>query len=362
MWSSLGSQPGSDEAEITVIGPGHGESVVVHLSRGEWLVVDSCVDTTADTRTPAPLKYLRALGVHVDTQVKLIVVSHWDDDHARGISAVFEACKSARLCGAPGLTERDFDGFVEAKWLGATATGGANVRDMRRILELAVARDQAIVKATPARTLIASPHVRSWSPSDHENGLFLAYVARMHPKANESMRKAIPGSPNLTSIVLSIDWDNASALLGADMETHADSRRGWAAVVSEGAIAGFKRGNVVKVPHHGSHTGHDPRMWSELLVRDPVSVIAPYGRGAIQKRPPKPTDLRRINKLSSATFLTAAHRTTTHSKRDYAVNRSLREGNIKLINVKRPLGIVRLRRKAGGLWHEALFGAARRVK
>lgn len=363
MWSSLGSPPAPDEAEITLLGPGHGESVVIHLGRGEWLIVDSCIDATAGARTSAPLRYLRSVGVQVETAVKLIVISHWDDDHARGIADIVDVCRSAQLCGTPGITERDFDAFVEAKWLGAAATDGANVRDIRRMLEILWDRRQPIVKVVPAKTLKSSPLVRSWSPSDHETDLFLGYIARMHPKATAAMSKAIPpGTPNLTSIVLTIDWDDASALFGADMEAHSDDRRGWGAVVAEGNAKGIKRSNVVKIPHHGSHTGHDARMWSDLLLPGPVSVIAPFGRGPIDRRPPKSSDLRRINKLSASAFLTTPHRPPKPPKRDYAVSRSLRESHIRLTSRKAPMGIVRLRRRPGQSWRHDLFGPARRIK
>lgn len=362
MWSELGSPPAPSEAEVTVIGPGYGEAVVVHLGNGEWLLVDSCVDTVGDGCRAVPLKYLRGLGVQVESAVKFIIISHWDDDHVRGIADIVEACPSALVCCSPALTKREFTNFVEARSIGASATDGANVRDVRRVLELVASRGQTIRKAAPARLLLQRPHVRSWSPSDYEDSLFLEFVARMHPNAEQTMGKAIPGSPNLTSIVLSIDWDGASALLGGDMEAHSDNKRGWGAIVSEAARVGYNQGNLVKVPHHGSHTGHDDRMWAQLLTAKPISVIAPFGRGPIDKRAPKSSDVRRINSLSSATFLTAPHTKTKLPKREYAVARSLREGMIRSTSRKAPLGIVQLRRLPGNHWRPALFGSARRAK
>lgn len=345
------------------MGPGHGESVVIHLGNGQWLVVDSCIDTYDDAHHVAPLHYLRSIGVDVSKAVKLVVVSHWDDDHVRGIADVVDACPAARFCCATSLTARDFLRFVAAVSTGAVPTDGGNVSQIRRVLRILASRGKPITAAAPGRQLLGDPIVRCWSPSDHEGTLFLQYVAQSHPQAQQVMRRATPGSPNLTSVVLTIDWAQTSILLGADMETHTDARRGWRAIANEAATIGFSRGDVVKVPHHGSHTGHDEIMWSALLNPNPISVIAPYGQGAIEKRPPKSSDVRRINRLSSSTYLTARHTAVpTRRKLEVGVARSLREGMIRLSSHRHAMGIVRLRKSPGSQWQRELLGAAIRAK
>ena len=361
MWNDLGLPPQAAEIEVTLMGPGFGESVVVHFGNGEWMMVDSCIDRSDAARHPAGLKYLRALGVNVASAVKLVVVSHWDDDHVQGIAEVVAACTSAQFCASTAITGREFDRYVESVSLGATATAGGNVSNLRRVLELLRARDQAVKVATPGRRLHSGPNITSWSPSDHEAMLFLQFIAHSMPQAGQTLRKVVPGSPNLTSIVLSIDREDESILLGGDMEFHLDKRRGWGAIVTEAEGIGFVKGNLVKIPHHGSHTGHDDRMWSNLLKPTPISVIAPFGRGAIEKRPPKSEDVRRINRLSSKTFITAPRAIDKVRKMDRAVSRSLREGNIHF-NGRTPLGIVQLRRLPGSAWQHTLFGSAIRTK
>jgi glyoxylase-like metal-dependent hydrolase (beta-lactamase superfamily II) len=74
--------PLRDEAEVSVFGPGFGECVVVHIGRGEWVVVDSCLD--AESGRPVALEYLKQLGVDVATQVSLVIATHWHDDHIWG--------------------------------------------------------------------------------------------------------------------------------------------------------------------------------------------------------------------------------------------------------------------------------------
>ena len=48
--------PAADELEVTVLGPGYGEAIVIHYGKGQWVIVDSCKFEKGET---APLVYLR---------------------------------------------------------------------------------------------------------------------------------------------------------------------------------------------------------------------------------------------------------------------------------------------------------------
>src|SRR5438445_716663 len=47
--------PRLDQIEICVFGPNYGESIVLHLGNGNWVVVGSCIH--ADTNEPVSLAY-----------------------------------------------------------------------------------------------------------------------------------------------------------------------------------------------------------------------------------------------------------------------------------------------------------------
>lgn len=362
MWNSIGAPPSNSEIEITVLGPGYGESVVVHLGNGDWLIVDSCVDSSDPQKSVAPLRYLHQLGVQVEQAVKYIVVSHWDDDHVKGISEVVEACTNADFICSDVFPNEKFTSFVEAISVGESKTDGGNVKNIREVLHLLKARNKPIKRATPARLLCSNPAITCWSPSDMDAHEFLENIASMYPKAMEGLRKAIPGTSNLTSVVLTIEWHDVSVLLGADMETSPDNQRGWGAIVSEAIKIGVMPANLVKIPHHGSLTGHDDRMWKDLLSDEPVSVITPFGKGKHVSRPPTQGDVARIRGKSKHTYITARHIPPKLPKMEFAVQRSLREGSITLTTKKIPMGIVRHRRVPGAEWKCELFGAAFRVK
>jgi beta-lactamase superfamily II metal-dependent hydrolase len=359
VWSSLGSLPGANETEISVMGPGHGESIVVHLGKGEWLVVDSCIDMTDSTKPSAPLKYLQNLGVNVKQDVKLIVVTHWDDDHFRGVADLLEACPNAEFWAPQVYSQEKFTCFIEAISSAASQTDGGNVDNIRRILHLLNDRGMPLKVASPSRQLFKSPVVRSWSPSDLDSNLFLEYIASLQPTKGQAYRKAIPATPNLASVVLTIEWSDYSVLLGADMERSSDNLRGWGAVVAETNKIGVRLSDYVKIPHHGSTNADDKRMWTDLLQKSPISVIAPFGKGSINSRPPTANDIKRVRALSNKLYLTARHTIrSAPTNMSFAVKRSLREGMITLSSKKNPIGIVRSRRLPSSPWKSELLGAA----
>lgn len=364
MWSDLGRPPADNEYEVTVLGPGYGESVVVHLGQGQWLVADSCVDTEDPLRGSAPLRYLRTMGATSQQAVRYIVASHWDDDHVRGLDAVVDAYPKARFVASQIFNEHRFHEFVEAMAVGSQATNGANVRTIRNVYRLILERRQPVMHAIVSRELHSHPRIRCWSPSDLDHQDFAQFLLSHIPIAGQSMRKALaPPSANLSSVVVSIEWPETSVLLGADMLHSSDDRRGWAAIARECERLGVVRSDLVKIPHHGSENAHSDWMWDRLLTRYPISVVAPFGRGRIDSRPPTSADIRRIRGLSERVAVTARHSASRKIQKDPAVARCLREGAITMTSRTSPLGLVRHRwSPSDSKWTTELFGPAYRAK
>ena len=94
--SNVNIAPEHSEIEVSLFGPGYGESVVLHLGENLWLIVDSCLDPL--TGDPAPLTYLHHLHIDLATAVRWVVATHWHDDHIRGLGRIMHVCESAELC------------------------------------------------------------------------------------------------------------------------------------------------------------------------------------------------------------------------------------------------------------------------
>jgi glyoxylase-like metal-dependent hydrolase (beta-lactamase superfamily II) len=106
------SGPPEDELEINIFGPGYGECCLIHFGGGGWIVIDSCVNTDDDR--PAALTYLDRIGVNSAEHVRLIIVSHWHDDHIRGLSSLLKACTAARFCASSALNSAEFVAVLTA--------------------------------------------------------------------------------------------------------------------------------------------------------------------------------------------------------------------------------------------------------
>ena len=97
--------PGEGEFELTLFGPGYGESAVLHVGTGVWIIVDSCIDTDG---TPTALRYLESIGIDPAQAVNLVVATHWHDDHIRGMARLVSACSQATFCCAATLCRSEF--------------------------------------------------------------------------------------------------------------------------------------------------------------------------------------------------------------------------------------------------------------
>ena len=85
--SNYGVPPQANEIEVSLFGPGYGECVLLHLGFSDWVIVDSCLNKD---KSPPVLEYLRALGQDPAQVVKLVVATHWHDDHIGGLGVLFK--------------------------------------------------------------------------------------------------------------------------------------------------------------------------------------------------------------------------------------------------------------------------------
>lgn len=162
-----------------------------------------------------------------------------------------------------------------------------------------------------------------------------------------------PGCPvprperNEGAVVLWVNVGDASLLLGADLEETRDHRTGWTAIVGLMRKDG-RKGEVFKIPHHGSVNGHQDDVWTDLLVDQPEAVICPHVLGGNQL----PTD----NHLN---LLCARSRVHLTAERSRSSGTRQREGG----QVLAAFGRVTLRRRIGDgpRWREYHEPPARRL-
>jgi beta-lactamase superfamily II metal-dependent hydrolase len=370
-WNSVVAPPPAvDEFEISFFGPGHGECIVMHVGSGRWVVVDSCVDTT-DKANPHPVaeKYLTALGVDMGSTVDLIVASHWHADHIRGLGRLVERCSSALFSCAQAMVKEEFIVFAEEMASASASTNGAKLEDFREAIRhlhdrgkpIRWAQGNKLLKAwnpNDAPSGVPRCSVTALSPSDLEYTSFIAEIAVARPTPARPKRAAAATSPNLVSIVLHVQFGDMSVLLGADMEVHHDPRRGWTAAVAAGHEAGLAPAQLIKIPHHGSVTGHHDELWTRLVSPNPLAVVTPFNKLPDERKLPTAADVARLKGLTSRLYQTAPAIRPSSRGREATVDRGLRDSNIVLRDAAQSLGMVRCRWSPLTGWSEQVFPPA----
>ena len=362
--------PHANELELSLFGPGIGECLVVHLGAGNWMVVDSCLNEAGDKAIA--LEYLEGLGVDVASQVRLIVVTHWHDDHIRGVAKILRYATSARFACPAALKSKEFLTLVVADEdikLVEHTSGASEFADVLKVLD---SRKGGPYRAGPdhwacdgmrlySETNPCLVEVHALSPSSQAITDTKGDIARQIPVANQVMRRFPGTGPNTLSVVLLVKTDRLHLLLGADLESGRDGRRGWRAVLGS-ELRPNVASSTYKVAHHGSANADLNDIWRDLLVGSPRAILTPYCRGP--KPLPSDEDISRIKTKTDYLYCTAWPPTTSPPRRDRAVQRTMKEmGCFHRATRKRP-GHIRVRAPFGGRVDDILvelFDGARRL-
>lgn len=296
--------PASDELELSVFGRGYGEAICVHLGDGEWMLVDSCIDPAR--RAPAALAYLESIGVPF-SQVRVVVATHWHDDHVQGLGAVVEACANATVVCSAALRRKEVFAFVVAQENAAGGVG-SGVDELRRLLTCCADRGKSVIWAKANLPLHPRPpgsaaKVVALAPSEDacERSMISLIEAAENAKLTVPRRYTAPDGPNGASVVLAVAVGGEAMLLGGDLENSPNDESGWKAVVTYARPE--SKASAVKIPHHGSANAHSEEMWTELVHTERMAIITPWIKG--RRFLPTDADVARISTVCRDLFLTA---------------------------------------------------------
>lgn len=337
--------------EVSLFGPGYGECAVVHAGGGDWIVLDSFL--TASGR-PVALQYFDKLAVDPVRCVRLIVATHWHDDHTRGLSELVSRCLEADFCCANALHSREFMSVSAA--LARTGLPGSGIREVHGVLSHLDRADSEAVWATASRRVHRTDNCEAWSLSPDDEA-YMSFLKSLAPSSGTGPRPGIHSlTPNQLSVALLVRFDgDFSCLFGADLE-----RTGWTAVLRDGRRP-KGRSSVFKVPHHGSASAHLQGVWDDLLEPEPIAILAPWRRGGGAL--PTKEDVARILALTPDAYATTD--ATRHTvSRDRWVKKRLKNVGARFAPASGPPGMIRLRRSMTGesSWRVDLFGSACRLK
>ena len=341
------------------MGPGYGECSLLHVGRGEWVIVDSCLDNAG---TPAALSYLNEIGVDAETAVRLIIVTHWHDDHIRGVAQVVSACQQAEFVCPAALRSIEFLTLVEA-YRDRTMMRQTGIHEMAATLSILQDRKVTVRLASENKLLLRRSGNELWalSPSDASSVSAMLHLRERMPRPMRSKMALSPPTPNHLSVALLAKLGTTAILLGGDVLLFNDRSRGWLRIADLYANYGHPVSDVVKVPHHGSAGAACDELWDRLLKVQPVAALTAFCRGAVAL--PTSDDIRRIRGRTAAAYVTSSPRRNRPSRRNSAVERTvadlLQNRRLRLPKV----GRVTLRSPSDQptQWTAQLAGAARRI-
>ena len=353
--TTLGVPPEHNVMEVTLIGPGYGECIILHIGNGSWVIVDSCIG--ADSR-PAALAYFHDMGLNPSEVVRLIVATHWHDDHIRGMGELVEVCDDAIFCCANALRTQEFLAIMDAIASRPMSQVGSGMQELYRARLLLEARSSRPVFAIANRRIFSRDSCEVWSlsPCDKEVDSFLQGIDRLRPQERETKRRTPTLTPNEVAVVLLIEIGNTAVLLGSDLE-----RRGWLEILDTSGRPSCKA-SFFKVPHHGSQNAHEDRVWNEMLHSDPIAALTPWQRGG--RSLPTKRDVKRILSFTRKAYATAAPRDIPSRRparnRNRTVVKTIREVSKRNSRTAQPPGMIRLRREFGSQtdWDIKTFGSA----
>ncbi len=242
--------PSSGELEVHMIDVGQGDAVAVRTPRGRWVLVDAGRgDAKRDAGRTTIVPYLRARG----GALALLVVTHPDADHVGGAATVLKTMRP------PSMIEPAYTSATET-YLRALTTARAFGVGWRR----ARAGDVIDVDGVTLRVL-----------------------------APDSAWTAAQSNPNSACVVVRLEYRGATMLLTGDADL-AEER--WMLARTPALL----RADLLKVAHHGSHTGTSEEFLEAVAPRGALVSVAArnvYGH-------PAPDVMRRLTQHGATVLRT----------------------------------------------------------
>jgi ribonuclease BN (tRNA processing enzyme) len=299
---------------------------------------------------PCAIQYLKQIGVQPEISVRLIIATHWHDDHIRGLAETLRVCSRAAFCCSNALKKEEFLATVAPYNENINFSGGSGVAEIIEVMKLLKNEQRGpIARAHVDRRILHFPSdklshkmqcdVWALSPSDEQYNLFLQEISSLVPAVRQAKKRFPAPSQNHLSVATLVRVGPIGILLGADLEENQNPKCGWTAIINS---AGRPQDlcHIFKVPHHGSENGHCEDVWKLLLVPRPISITTPYNMG---KKPlPSEADRKRISAYSADFYLTSSRTKKQAHRRDPAVEKMARQAG-KLVSIAGIPGIVRLR-------------------
>lgn len=362
--------PKVNELEISLFGPGYGESILLHIGDDNWIIIDSCIDKKSNE--PAALNYLKSIGVDPSKDVKLVIATHWHDDHIRGLGKIVEECTEATFVCSTAIKNIEFLQLLEIYRSRQTANSNSGICEFISVFNTLEKRNVPPKFAIADRKIWHHIHkhdsltecvVHALSPSDAEVVRAIRSVSHVCPKPGTDPTRLSPPRQNESAVVLWINMGNDNILLlGSDIEESNNPQTGWSAILGA-HVEENGEAAIYKVAHHGSENGHHQEVWDTMLIDQPWALLTPFSRG--RKPLPSPNDIGRIVEQTNNAFITTPpHRIKKRKRKDRLVKQFVNKYTKYIKNAESPCGQIVMRKLAQAVndnWDIELYEGACRL-
>ncbi|MFQ5455358.1 MAG: MBL fold metallo-hydrolase [Nitrospirota bacterium] len=355
--NSIGDPPSNDTIEITLFGPGRGESILLFIPEIGWGVIDSCEFKQNGWTIVPPLEYLKQYSVQ---ELAFVVLTHLHEDHFMGMEKILSAFKKRirRVCRYDGDGVRE----LQTYWAKDTYAGSSVIQRASSLFEVfkEAIKDGAKNLRLGENTILLqedkvlsngkrfTAHIQALTPSGESIERYKDLLYR-NLSPNKPIVKLPDRDHNLIASALWISVGKLKILLGSDVENGINDQTGWRGVVNNPCVPDL-RVHAIKVAHHGSKNAHYAPAWDLHKQKKTISLITPF----FMSNPPLPadSDIVRIRRLSRRVGLTTTiklDRPDKYYTREVTkrIERMTRRWKVK--HASKEIGLLRLRYNMDGI-------------
>lgn len=367
--------PSPEEVEITVLGIGgnSGESVVIHVGNGDWVVIDSCKTRAGMT---LPLYYLETIGADL-SKVAIVACTHLHGDHIEGLSDVLTQCKEARFAYSL-VGDHNTMRYIIAQYCkDKNIPNGGTFDEFMKCISICNNERRHPVVIGIDQTIYAGRNGQIYgiSPSYKMNEIYQWKLLKYD--LDEDIPKNMLKT-NFCSVASILSIGEVKALLGADLEANRNhgtdhlncslyckrrNKRGWCNAVEDSQNFPLYKYDYIKIPHHSSVNGYCPKLWSQYMKKDTIGTSTIFLQGNVSLPEDYMIDLYKSH--CKELYYTSDIRTT---RKDNKGKSKLEEVKVKAIKdmvvMQENIGIITSRKPMDGSrdWNTNFYESAIRIK
>jgi len=264
---------------------GFGECIIIELPDDKIGIIDCCtMDQHIDSCIP--LEYLEKKGLDFE-KVEFILITHFHQDHYRGISHLIKKCLSARVLVSKAVINLRFEFLI--KYCANLPYRKNPFKEFQTICDSVAENKRKLISVKAGDVLITNSDytISALSPSDDDLSYMDSVYKRHNDKISDSKNGATSYIPtgakfNFQSVVLLLEYNSENYLFGADME-YGKKGTGLEPILAN-LINKNKTIAKFKLPHHGSNSSYDYDQYKRLTNEESIFTLTPYCKSRLPRQ------------------------------------------------------------------------------